>query len=364
MCTCFTYMLFNSKIYNSDKSLPISISSSDDSHPNIPYSYEDNASRYLRKYPFLPYSLKYWAYHASELQHSMRDEIIAFLDSACCRKVAKIFHAVTVSESTNVPVRLHLAVDYGLLHITEVFLDQGDDPHQCETPLLVTAIKRENLQMVKLLLDRDEIDPTIPSSWDSGEQQTPLFYAAVWSSAQLLEILLQSDQVNVNHKDRYGSTALMRAVASGHISNVKILLKHPGIDILARDNNGTTAYICAFGHYDQEEPDYPDNEMIALLEKCGGRPKTDYEPTYQTAACLPNEQLYSDSGFRIPLDSSTMFPARDLTGPSPCYDTNGDPIYIGSTIFKRSVLPCKIGPHLRFLCSVPFHGHEIAHTAL
>ncbi|KAK0215978.1 hypothetical protein EDD85DRAFT_782324 [Armillaria nabsnona] len=76
---------------------------------------------------------------------------------------------------------------------------------------------------------------------------------------------------------------------------------------------------------------------------------------------LPNEQLNSNSGFCIPLDSSTTFPAEDLTGPPPCYDTNGDPIYIGSAIFKRSVLPCKIGPHLSIPCLVPYHNREMAY---
>ncbi len=131
-------------------------------------------------------------------------------------------------------------------------------------------------------------------------------YATVWSSAQLVEILLQSDQVDVNHRDHHGCTALMKAVTSDHILSIKILLKHLGIDILTKDNNSTTAYACAFECYDQEEPDYPDNKMIALLEKYRGRPKTNYEPTYPMAACLPNEQLYSNSDFYISLDLSPM----------------------------------------------------------
>ncbi len=193
MHTCMTYMLFNdnSNTHNDiDFPTQVPMCRTDDYHPNIPYSYEyrpfcpDNYEYWIFgsdldgiKYKFLSYSLKYWAYHASKLQHTMVHEIIAFLNSACCRKVAKLFHAAIVS--TEVPVRLHLAVDYGLLHITEVLLDQGDNPCQCETPLLVTAIKRENFEMVKLLLDHDKIDPNTPLSWVLGGQQTPLSYAAV-----------------------------------------------------------------------------------------------------------------------------------------------------------------------------------------
>ncbi|PBK68342.1 hypothetical protein ARMSODRAFT_860347, partial [Armillaria solidipes] len=76
------------------------------------------------------------------------------------------------------------------------------------------------------------------------------------------------------------------------------------------------------------------------------------------------EQSNSNSGFRIPLGLSTTFPSEDLTGPAPWYDTNGDPIYIGSTIFRRSVIPCMIEPHhpVGPCISYPFHGHEIGHT--
>ncbi|PBK98341.1 hypothetical protein ARMGADRAFT_1130358 [Armillaria gallica] len=75
-----------------------------------------------------------------------------------------------------------------------------------------------------------------------------------------------------------------------------------------------------------------------------------------------DEHLNTSSGFRIPLGSpSPSFPTEDLTGLPPCHDTNGDPIYIGSAIFGKSIHPCKIEPHLAVPCSVPFSGRNIAH---
>ncbi len=72
------------------------------------------------------------------------------------------------------PIPLQLAVNYGLLHITKVLLNQGaqqgDNLMWCCPPLLEIAIKRENLEMVKLLLDQDKIDPNIG---DPRKQQTP-----------------------------------------------------------------------------------------------------------------------------------------------------------------------------------------------
>ncbi|PBK81244.1 hypothetical protein ARMGADRAFT_948601 [Armillaria gallica] len=106
--------------------------------------------------------------------------------------------------------------------------------------------------------------------------------------------------------------------------------------------------------------------MIILLEKYGCKPQISdqYEPIYQLAKNLSsNEHLNSCSGFRIQLgSSSTPFPTEDLIGPPPCYNTNGDAIYIGSAIFRKSIHPCKIEPHLAVPCSVPFNNRSIAHT--
>ncbi|KAK0485385.1 hypothetical protein EDD18DRAFT_1083297 [Armillaria luteobubalina] len=105
---------------------------------------------------------------------------------------------------------------------------------------------------------------------------------------------------------------------------------------------------------------------MVLLEECGGGPEIigHYEPVYPTDDDLSNEQISSNSGFRIPLrSSSATFPTQDLTGLPPCHDINGAPIYIGSAIFRKSVHPCKIGPHLPVPCSVPFGGREKVHTS-
>ncbi|KAK0431632.1 ankyrin repeat-containing domain protein [Armillaria borealis] len=351
--TCQTYMLFNG---SSDLNVHGSMSSSDDDcHPNIPHI--DVYGPGCQKYPFLCYLLFHWGYHASKLQCSMGHEIIAFLDLACCRKVTKLFHVmISYPDAPSIP--LHFAVEYGLLHIMELLLNRGDDPCQCIPSLLETAVYRHNIEIVKLLLDLDKINPNTQLLL----QQTPLSYAVEQQSVQLLELLLQSGQVDVNCKDSTGCTPLMLAVSSGNMSIVKVLLKHTGIDILARDKIGNPAYAYACWQYSQE-PDFSDNDgMFALLEKYGGRPPiAHYEPTYPLATCLPNEQLNSGSGFRIPLDSSTTFPSLDHTGLPPCYDTNGDPIYIGSAILRDAVLPCKIGSHLSVSCLVPSHGCEIAH---
>ncbi|KAK0435972.1 hypothetical protein EV421DRAFT_1908255 [Armillaria borealis] len=370
-CTCLTYMLFKQ---SHDLAMDTNANTMEDMgfgishphngyHPNIPnsdeYGYEEIPCGLLEMYPFLYYSFIYWGYHANKVQHSMEDRIIEFLDLACCSMVEKIVNGVRFAIKK--PIPLQLAVDYGLLHITEVLLNRGDNPMWCDPPLLVMAIERGNLEMVKLLLDRDEIDPnTTPAG---SLSLLPLQSACACGDKQILKKFLQSEQVDVNFQSYGGPTALMMAVHSCYISSVEALLKHPRIDIWARDHWGRTAYTYALGEY-QKEPDCSDdkeNPMIALLEKFGGRPPKDYEPTYPTTSWLPSEQSNSNYGFRIPLVSTTFPGVEDLTGPPLCYDTNGHPIYIGSAIFKGAVLPCKIQPHLYFPCRIPFRGQEIIH---
>ncbi|KAK0432017.1 hypothetical protein EV421DRAFT_1851153 [Armillaria borealis] len=225
------------------------------------------------KHPFLHYSSVHWGYHASgPVEHSMEGEIIAFLtegvESANRKKVRNIFHKRTVFSGA--PVPFQFAVDYGLLHIVDVLLLRG--MYQCEEPLLLTAVHRGDLGMVKLLLDRDNVDPNARSP---SSKQTPLLYAVEEQDhTHIVEMLLQSGRVDVNSKDRNGWTPLMMAVRRGIIMTAEALLKHPGIDVFARDDDGKAAYTHAY---------HSGPEMIALFVKYGCSAELDnYQPIYLT----------------------------------------------------------------------------------
>ena len=57
---------------------------------------------------------------------------------------------------------------------------------------------------------------------------------------------------DVNNRDEDGSTALMCAAEHGHMEIVKLLMRHPDINIAAADNDGLTALSVAMeaGHRD------------------------------------------------------------------------------------------------------------------
>ncbi|KAK0435991.1 hypothetical protein EV421DRAFT_1739854 [Armillaria borealis] len=168
----------------------------------------DNVLRGLaEKHPFLHYSSAHWGYHASgAVEHSMEDEIIAFLtdgiDLTNRRRVANIFHRRTISNEAPMPIQF--AMDYGLVHIMDVLLLRGNC--ECKEPLLLIAVQRGDLKMVKLLLERDNVNPNARSP---SSQQTPLLYAVEQREhTHIVEMLLRSGRVDVNIKGSNGRTPL------------------------------------------------------------------------------------------------------------------------------------------------------------
>ncbi|KAI6025201.1 hypothetical protein BKA83DRAFT_4471958 [Pisolithus microcarpus] len=66
------------------------------------------------------------------------------------------------------------------------------------------------------------------------------------------------------------------------------------------------------------------------------------------------------SGYRPALDVSSPFPTSKSMEP-PCFDIDGSPVYVGSTICDNCVHPCKIAPQLIPACRVPYGGVELEH---
>ena len=67
------------------------------------------------------------------------------------------------------------------------------------------------------------------------------------------DFLLKYPNININHANKYGYTALMYASSNGKTEYVELLLKHPNINVnYAKKEDGYTALIYASktGHTD------------------------------------------------------------------------------------------------------------------
>ncbi|GLB40460.1 putative protein of unknown function (DUF3421) [Lyophyllum shimeji] len=104
-------------------------------------------------------------------------------------------------------------------------------------------------------------------------------------------------------------------------------------------------------------PGFPSVGTAGLPSASPGFPNTPHQQNRDTTQAAPDPP----SGFRVPLTTTTPFPDPAVTGPPPCTDADGSPIFIGSALFDNSVHPCKIGRHLQPFVSVAYGGVEFAH---
>ena len=99
-----------------------------------------------------------------------------------------------------------------------------------------TAPLRTLVEIVKLLLERDDVNPDKPSRY--GE--TPLWWAAHNGHGEVAEILLKRDGVDPHRQHRYGETPLQQAARNGHEEVVKILLGQGVVSPGKPDERGET----------------------------------------------------------------------------------------------------------------------------
>ncbi len=98
---------------------------------------------------------------------------------------------------------IHIAAELGFESVCLDLLnncllaDPKDSFH--ETPLLLAA-ERRHMEVVKLLLGRDAVDPCSKDSWG----RTPLSRAARQEHKEVVKLLLGRGDVDPNSKDSHG----------------------------------------------------------------------------------------------------------------------------------------------------------------
>ncbi|SJL14339.1 uncharacterized protein ARMOST_17795 [Armillaria ostoyae] len=242
--TCLTYMSFD------NLALPRTVLEA-----RLPDRSRSDLTICLRqlaeKHPFLYYSSSCWAYHAKgKVEHSIQEEIIAFLGVARNRVAADTFRAVLTFHGTDslTPSPLQFAAYHGLVHIMEALLNQGADT-QGEL-LLIAAAQGGHLDMVKLLLSRASVDV---NQVDPKKRCTPLIEAASQGHEEVVKAILESKHMNsLNSVDQFGDSALFWAISRSCLGVVRILLAAPGINVTLNNNSGRSplAHAVHFGQGD------------------------------------------------------------------------------------------------------------------
>lgn len=112
----------------------------------------------------------------------------------------------------------------------------ADPDHTGATGALLTAIRASDMTSVQ-----DALAAGANVNGRSEEGDTPLMYAAVYSTAECVRTLLTAG-ADPNAVDQRGGTALMRAVRD--IEKVRLLIEH-GAKVDARSARGVTALMTA-----------------------------------------------------------------------------------------------------------------------
>ncbi len=210
----------------------------------LPDASEDIRTR-PETFPFLHYSSSNWGYHANgPVQCSMEDNIVTFLSVEYHRRAAAKFTRIYGGSRPFAPSPLLFAAYYGLVHIMEVFLNQGADPRD-DLPLGVAA-QEGHLEMVKMLLARDDVD--VNETDPERRYRTPLMEAARNGHSEVVRAILESERMDsLNKVCENGASALFWTVWGGHSGVVRILLAQPGIEATTWDENYESPLMVAAG---------------------------------------------------------------------------------------------------------------------
>ncbi|KAJ4161523.1 uncharacterized protein LMH87_007559 [Akanthomyces muscarius] len=105
------------------------------------------------------------------------------------------------------------------------------------TPLTL-AIAEGKTEVVQKLLERDDIEVNGVRGFDYG---LPIFEACKREDLEILQMLLASENIDVNATDNCGRTALHLAAENRHVAAIQALLDDGRVDKQAQDDQSLTA---------------------------------------------------------------------------------------------------------------------------
>lgn len=144
---------------------------------------------------------------------------------------------------------LHVASRHNLISIVKGILTQNvwaDQPNGYHQTSLSIAASEGHEVIVKLLLNRNDIDANHKDSWGD----TPLSLATTRGHKAVIEMLIDWKDTNINLEIRDGDTPLSVAARNGHDEIVRILLER-GVNLDSKNGRQRSPLLQAAkkGHY-------------------------------------------------------------------------------------------------------------------
>lgn len=173
-----------------------------------------------------------------QLQHKPTEEKDKLVDSNNCSLLyiaaasgdIDIVKKILIFKNINIDINLKdgrtplgIAIQHGHTHIVKALIDAKVNLSiTCKGhSLLSIAADRGNLEMVKML-----INAGADLNCETNEGPAPLLIAAERGFTTIVDCLLKTNKVNIDHKDKViGVTALFLAARSGNLEIVKMLLE-------------------------------------------------------------------------------------------------------------------------------------------
>ena len=198
--------------------------------------------------PFLEYSSRYWGTHANkELSDHARTLALELLNRyedhvSAVSLLRQVFPPERFGDISTSPLfsGLHCASFFGIIELVTTLINAGGfevNQQDCmgNTPL-TWAVLYEHEGVIKLLLEREDVDPNRSGLMDI----TPLVLAALKGHEGVVKLLLEQGNVDLNLQSKFGLTPLASAATQGHEGVVKLLLEQENVDPNRPDKNKVT----------------------------------------------------------------------------------------------------------------------------
>ena len=232
----------------------------------------------IKRPPFLEYSSLYWGAHMKkEPSDGGKTLALKLLSRYECHISIRLLLEHTIGSYhfdsiVNIYkfTGLHFASIFGLAEIAEDLTKMdGIDVNgidEAGARPLEWAAKNGHEAVVKLLLERKDVNPDRPDKWD----QTPITRAAGNGHEAVVKLLLERKDVNPDRPDNNGQTPISWAAKNGHEAVVKLLLGRKDVNpdrldkwdhtpIALAAGNGHEAVVKLLLERKDVNPDRPDN---------------------------------------------------------------------------------------------------------